>query len=100
MAQEMLQMVQSNPQIHGQMGIYNAYRRMYEAMGIQQVDQILPAPPQPALIEALRTDSVPAFLFLKKSANPSHASHYASHVGRLVVRHHRTAPSGVASVCM
>jgi hypothetical protein len=47
MAQEMLNMVQSNPQIHGPMGIYNAYRRMYEAMGIQQVDQILPAPPQP-----------------------------------------------------
>ena len=47
LAQEMLQMVQSNPQIHGPMGIHNAYRRMYEAMGVQQVDQILPPPPQP-----------------------------------------------------
>mgnify|MGYP004451628649 FL=1 len=47
MAQEMLKMVQANPQIHGPMGMYNAYRRMYEAMGVQQVEQILPPPPQP-----------------------------------------------------
>ena len=40
-------MVQSNPQIHGPMGIHNAYRRMYEAMGVQQVDRLLPPPPQP-----------------------------------------------------
>ena len=46
-AQEMLQMVQANPEIHGPMGIYNAYKRMYEAMGVQQVDQILPPPPPP-----------------------------------------------------
>jgi len=47
MAQEMLRMVQSNPEIHGPVGIYNAYKRMYEAMGVQQVDQILPPPPPP-----------------------------------------------------
>ena len=47
MAQEMLRMVQAAPEIHGPMGIYNAYKRMYEAMGIQQVDQILPPPPPP-----------------------------------------------------
>ena len=47
LAQEMMQMVQSNPEIHGPMGIYNAYKRMYEAMGVQQVDQILPPPPPP-----------------------------------------------------
>ena len=47
LAQEMMQMVQSNPEIHGPLGIYNAYKRMYEAMGVQQVDQILPPPPPP-----------------------------------------------------
>jgi len=40
-------MVQSNPQIHGPMGIYESYRRMYEAMGVQQIEQLLPPPPQP-----------------------------------------------------
>ena len=47
LAQEMMQMVQSNPQIHGPMGIYESYRRMYEAMGVQQIEQLLPPPPQP-----------------------------------------------------
>ena len=47
LAQEMLRMVQANPEIHGPMGMYNAYKRMYEAMGVQQVDQILPPPPPP-----------------------------------------------------
>ena len=47
LAQEMLRMVQAAPDIHGPMGIYNAYKRMYEAMGVQQVDQILPPPPPP-----------------------------------------------------
>ena len=47
MAQEMLQMVQAAPEIHGPMGIYEAYKRMYEAMGIQQVEQLLPPPPPP-----------------------------------------------------
>ena len=53
LAQEMLRMVQAAPEIHGPMGIYNAYKRMYEAMGVQQVDQILPPPPpQPQPIAA------------------------------------------------
>jgi hypothetical protein len=47
LAQEMLRMVQAAPEIHGPMGMYNAYKRMYESMGIQQVDQILPPPPPP-----------------------------------------------------
>jgi len=47
LAQEMMQMVQTNPQIHGPQGTYEAYRRMYEAMGVQQIEQLLPPPPQP-----------------------------------------------------
>ena len=81
MAQEMLQMVQSNPQIHGPMGIYNAYRRMYEAMGIQQVDQILPAPPQPQPISSAMENAgflqgQPAQAF----PDQDHDSHIAAHL--------------------
>lgn len=47
LAQEMMQMVQTNPEIHGPQGTYEAYRRMYEAMGVQQIEQLLPPPPQP-----------------------------------------------------
>jgi hypothetical protein len=54
MAQEMMQLVQSNPEIHGANGIYEAYRRMYEAIGIDNVDSILKPPPNnsPVPVEA------------------------------------------------
>jgi len=45
LAQELLQMVQSNPQVHGPMGIYEAYRRMYAALGVDNVESLLMPPP-------------------------------------------------------
>lgn len=47
MAQELMQLVQSNPEIHGPQGMYEAYRRMYAALGVDDVDSLLqpPAPP-------------------------------------------------------
>jgi hypothetical protein len=48
LAQTQLQLVQSNPQIHGgPQGLYQAYRKMYEALGVNNIDSILPPPPQP-----------------------------------------------------
>ena len=47
MAQELLQMVQSNPEIHGPMGMYEAYRRMYAALGGDNVERLLQPPTQP-----------------------------------------------------
>jgi len=44
MAQMQLQLAQSNPQMHN---LYEAYRRMYEALGVQQIETLLPVPPQP-----------------------------------------------------
>ena len=45
MAQEMMQLVQSNPQIHGPGGTYEAYRRMYAALGADNIDALLMPPP-------------------------------------------------------
>ncbi len=43
LAQSELQLVQSNPEIHGgPMGLYQAYRKMYEALGVTNIDAILP----------------------------------------------------------
>ena len=48
LAQTELQMVQSNPQVHGgPQGLYTAYRKMYEALGVTNIDGILPPPPKP-----------------------------------------------------
>jgi hypothetical protein len=38
-------MVQSNPEIHGPLGIYEAYRRMYAALGVDNVESLLQPPP-------------------------------------------------------
>ena len=44
MAQMQLQLAQTNPQMHN---LYEAYRRMYEALGVQNVENLLPPPQQP-----------------------------------------------------
>ena len=45
MAQEMMQLVQSNPEVHGAAGIYESYKRMYSAIGVDNIEQILMPPP-------------------------------------------------------
>ena len=44
LAQSQLQLAQSNPQIHN---LYQAYRSMYDALGVKNVNSILPPPAQP-----------------------------------------------------
>ena len=46
LAQTQLQLAQSDPQSHN---LYEAYKRMYQALGVKDIDQILPPPqgPQP-----------------------------------------------------
>jgi hypothetical protein len=44
MAQTELQLAQSNPQIHN---LYEAYRAMYTAVGVKDIDKILPPPQEP-----------------------------------------------------
>ena len=44
LAQSQLQLAQSNPQIHN---LYQAYRSMYEALGVKNINSILPPPAQP-----------------------------------------------------
>ena len=48
MAQSQLQLAQSNPQVHD---LYQAYRSMYEALGVKNINAILPPPVQPQPID-------------------------------------------------
>jgi len=77
-AQTELQLAQSNPQIHN---LYEAYRDMYSAMGIKNIDQILPPPPPPAPknpalehIDAMAGKPFQAF------TGQDHQAHIAAHV--------------------
>ena len=82
MAQELLTMVQSNPEIHGPQGIYEAYYRMYSALGVDNIEALL-LPPQdmtPKPVDAGIENSgllqgVPANAF----AEQNHEAHIEAH---------------------
>tara|TARA_R100001244_G_scaffold21190_1_gene22646 strand:+ start:4573 stop:7065 length:2493 start_codon:yes stop_codon:yes gene_type:complete len=83
MAQEMMQLVQSNPQIHGPGGVHEAYKRMYASLGVDNIDSLLlpPPPNEPSPIEAGMENSSlligqPAQAFLQQN----HDAHIAAHV--------------------
>lgn len=81
MAQEILRTVQSNPEIHGPTGLHEAYRRMYGAMGVQNIEQLLPPPPQPVPMDpanenAMLIAGTPAQAF----AGQDHDAHINSHM--------------------
>jgi len=78
MAQTQLQLAQSNPQMHN---MYEAYRRMYEAIGVRDIDQILNTqnvdkPKDPASENAQALDGSP----LKAFAGQQHDAHIMSHI--------------------
>jgi len=81
MAQELLRTVQSNPEIHGPTGIHEAYKRMYSSMGVQNIEQLLPAPPQPQPIDpASENASLIAGMPAQAFQGQDHDSHINSHV--------------------
>jgi len=81
MAQELLRTVQSNPEIHGPTGIYEAYRRMYSSMGVQNIEQLLPPPPQPQPVDpANENASLIAGMPAQAFAGQDHDAHINSHM--------------------
>jgi len=86
MAQEMMQLVQSNPEVHGAAGIYESYKRMYAAIGVDNVEQILIPPPstEPQPQEAGFENNA---LLLGNSAKAfpeqNHDAHVATHMSLL-----------------
>ena len=89
MAQELLQMVQSAPEVHGPLGIYEAYKRMYGALGIDNVESLLQPPPDmtPRPIDAgLENSSLllgqPAQAFVQQN----HEAHVGAHQGLFLTK--------------
>ena len=81
MSQELLRTVQSNPEIHGPQGIYEAYRRMYSSMGVQNIEQLLPPPPQPQPLDpANENASLIAGMPAQAFAGQDHDAHINSHL--------------------
>jgi len=78
LAQTELQLAQSNPQIHN---LYAAYRNMYEALGVKNIDLILkkPQPPQPKDPSLEHIDALSGIPF-QAFKGQDHRAHITAHI--------------------
>ena len=96
LAQTQLQLAQTNPQMHN---MYQAYRNMYAAIGVKDIDRILPPPPpnapkDPAIehIDALGMKPFQAF------PGQDHRAHITAHLNFMATNFVRNHPSVVAAL--
>jgi hypothetical protein len=96
LAQTELQLAMSNPQMHN---LYQAYRNMYEAIGVKDVDTVLirpqqPTPKDPALehIDALAGKPYQAF------PGQDHRAHMTAHLNFMATNMARNNPVVMASL--
>ena len=87
LAQQQLQLAQAAPQMHN---IYEAYRRMYEAMGVQNIEALMPPPPQPQPKDpALENAELTAGMTAQAFPGQDHDAHIVAHIallGSLVIK--------------
>ena len=78
LAQTELQLAMSNPQMHN---LYMAYRKMYEAVGVKDIDQILPPPP-PKMPKDPALENIDAIAGKPFQAYPGqdHRAHISAHL--------------------
>ena len=96
LAQTGLQMAMSNPGMHN---LYSAYKAMYEALGVKDIDALLPPVAQPAPmdpsvehINALSAKSIKAF------PNQDHTAHMKAHLSFMGTQIVRTNPNILAAM--
>jgi hypothetical protein len=96
LAQTGLQMAMSNPQMHN---LYSAYRTMYEALGVKDIDALLPpvgqpTPMDPSIehINALGGKAIKAF------PNQDHTAHMKAHLSFMGTQIARTNPNILAAI--
>ena len=77
-AQMELQLAQSNPQMHD---LYQAYRAMYEAVGVKNINAVLPPPQQPTPIDpALEEIAAMGMKPFQAFPGQDHKAHIDSHL--------------------
>ena len=92
LAQTQLQMAQAAPQMHN---LREAYRRMYDALDVKNIDAILPEPPQPAPIDPA-TENGNALKGMPLQAFPEqdHEAHVRAHIPFLANPASQANPQG------
>ena len=96
MAQTQLQLATSNPQIHN---LYQAYRSMYEAIGVKNINAILPAPAQPMPMDP-SMEHIQALAMKPFQAFPGqdHRAHIEAHLNFMQVNMVRNAPMVMGAI--
>jgi hypothetical protein len=106
LAQELLMMVQSNPEIHGQQGMYEAYKRMYAALGVDNVESLIPPPPDmtPQPVDAgLENSNLMLGMPAQAFEGQNHEAHLETHKSLFltqVVKDNPQIQSIIISHCM
>ena len=100
-AQTELQMAMSNPQMHN---LYHAYKHMYEALGVKNIDTLLPPPMQPSPLDPA-SENILAMNGKKFQAFPKqdHQAHMKAHLqfmGTTIVRNNPKAMGLLQQNCM
>ena len=96
LAQTQLQLAQSNPQIHD---IYQAYRSMYEAIGVKNIDLILPSPKQPMPMDP-SLEHITAMASQPYQAFPGqdHKAHVEAHLNFMQLNMVKNNPATIMSI--
>jgi len=91
MAQTELQLAMANPQLHN---LYEAFYTMYTAIGVKEIDKILPPPPQPTpldpAVENIMALSSKPFQAFK---GQNHQAHITSHLNFISTNLARNNPA-------
>ena len=96
LAQTQLQLATSNPQIHN---LYSAYRGMYEAIGVKNIDGILP-PPAPVQPMDPSMEHISALTGKPFQAFPGqdHRAHITSHLNFMATNIVRNNPAVMGAI--
>jgi hypothetical protein len=91
LAQTQLQLAQSNPQMHN---LHAAYRRMYQALEVQNIDEILPPPPPPPQPQdpAIENGLLIGGQTPQAFAQQDHDAHLTAHIALLEIPMLQNAP--------
>jgi hypothetical protein len=96
LAQTQLQLAQSNPQIHN---LYQAYKDMYQAIGVDNIDLILPPPARPMPMDpSLEHISAMGSQPFQAFPGQDHRAHIEAHLNFMQLNMVRNNPMIVASI--
>ena len=92
LAQTQLQLAQAAPQIHN---VNEAYRRMYDALDIKNIEAILPPKPQPKPIDpATENGNAMKNMPLQAFPEQDHEAHVRAHISMLSSQTSQANPQG------